>query len=119
MPRIALSGKVGGEVSLAVAQTTARMVALQILSTLKQELGSLDRITRVIRLLGMVNVEPGFRDMPKVIDGASDLLLSLFGPAGVHARTAIGVAELPDNIAVEISAEFAVADSADTTLTMR
>src|SRR5262249_11524118 len=74
--------------------------------SLKQELGELDRIKRVVRLMGMVNVAPGFDRMPEVIDGASDFFYELFGQAGQHARTAVGMAELPHGIPVEINGEF-------------
>jgi YjgF/chorismate_mutase-like, putative endoribonuclease len=78
-----------------------------ILSSVKQELGDLDRIKRVIRLFGMVNVQPGFDRMPEVIDGASDFSYEVFGPQyGKHARTAVGMAELPHGIPVEINGEF-------------
>ena len=86
---------------------TARAVALSMLASLKQELGDLDRVKRVVRLFGMVNVAPGFDRMPEVIDGASDFFYELFGPkAGQHARTAVGMAELPHGIPVEINGEF-------------
>ena len=86
---------------------TARAVALAILASLKQELGDLDRIKRVIRLFCMVNVAPGAECLPFVIDGASDFFYELFGSkAGQHARTVLGVAELPNGIPVEINGEF-------------
>jgi enamine deaminase RidA (YjgF/YER057c/UK114 family) len=78
-------------------------VALNLLATMRRELGSLDRVVRVVKVLGMVNVAPGFVASPEVINGCSDLLVEVFGPAiGSHARSAVGVAELPFNIAVEI-----------------
>jgi enamine deaminase RidA (YjgF/YER057c/UK114 family) len=78
-----------------------------MLASLKQELGDLDRIKRLVRLMGMVNVAPGFDRMPEVIDGASDLFYELLGPQnGRHARTAVGLAELPHGIPVEINGEF-------------
>lgn len=102
-------GKVPDEVSEAEGYATARAVALSMLASLKQELGDLDRIKRLVRLFGMVNVSPGFHNMPKVIDGASDLFFELLGPVnGKHARTAIGVAELPHGIPVEINGEFEI-----------
>jgi enamine deaminase RidA (YjgF/YER057c/UK114 family) len=86
---------------------TARLAALSILSSLKQELGELERIKRIVRLMGMVNVTPGFDRMPEVIDGASDFFYELLGPKnGQHARTAVGLAELPHGIPVEINGEF-------------
>ena len=100
-------GKVGRELSVEEGYSTARAVALSMLSSLKQELGELDRVKRVIRLYGMVNVAPGFDRMPEVIDGASDFFYELFGPKfGQHARTAVGLAELPHGIPVEINGEF-------------
>jgi len=108
-PGVRHEGKVPGEVSPAEGYATARAVALSMLASLKQELGDLDRIKRIVRLFGMVNVSPGFHDMPKVIDGASDLFFELLGPVnGKHARTAIGVAELPHGIPVEINGEFEI-----------
>jgi enamine deaminase RidA (YjgF/YER057c/UK114 family) len=97
-----VQGRVGGEVSLAEARDAARMTALSILATLQAELGDLDRIQRIIKVLGMVNCAPGFDQTPAVIDGASDLLVSVFGEAGRHARSAVGMAELPLGISVEI-----------------
>jgi enamine deaminase RidA (YjgF/YER057c/UK114 family) len=95
-------GKVGGDVSLDEARRAARMTALSILATLQAELGDLDRIERVVKVFGMVNVAPGFNQTPAVIDGASDLLVEVFGDAGRHTRSAVGLAELPFDIAVEI-----------------
>ena len=90
-------------------RAAAAAAALSMLSTLKEALGDLDRVTRVVRLLGMVNCTPEFEDMPAVIDGASDLLYELFGPErGCHARAAVGMASLPRNQPVEISGEFEV-----------
>jgi enamine deaminase RidA (YjgF/YER057c/UK114 family) len=80
----------------------ARMTALSILATLAAELGDLDRIERIIKVFGMVNCAPGFNRTPAVIDGCSDLLVELFGDAGRHTRSAVGMAELPFDIAVEI-----------------
>ena len=80
----------------------ARMTALSILATLQAELGDLGRIQRIIKVFGMVNVAPGFDLTPAVIDGCSDLLVEIFGDAGRHTRSAVGLAELPFGIAVEI-----------------
>lgn len=99
---IAVTGKVGAEVSLDVARGEARLCMLQGLACLKQALGSLDRIERVLKVVGFVASAPGFNMQPKVIDAASDLLVDVFGEAGRHARSAVGVAELPRNAAVEI-----------------
>jgi enamine deaminase RidA (YjgF/YER057c/UK114 family) len=102
-------GKLGLDVTIEEGYATARAVALSMLASLKKELGDLDRIKRVIRLFGMVNVAPGFDRMPEVIDGASDFFYELLGPKfGRHARSAVGMAELPHGIAVEINGEFEI-----------
>jgi len=95
-------GKVGRDVSLEDARGAARMTALSILATLQAELGDLDRIERIVKVFGMVNVAPGFNQTPQVIDGCSDVLVEIFGEAGRHTRSAVGLAELPFDIAVEI-----------------
>jgi enamine deaminase RidA (YjgF/YER057c/UK114 family) len=95
-------GKVGATVTLEEGKRAARITGLSILATLNAELGSLDRIARIIKVFGMVNVAPGFNQMPAVIDGCSDLLVDVFGDAGRHTRSAVGLAELPFDIAVEI-----------------
>ena len=99
-------GKVGGEVGIDQAYASARLTLLAMLADLRTALGSLDRVSAWLRVFGMVNVAPGFTEMPRVINGASDLILEVFGAEiGGHARSAIGVAELPWNIPVEIEAE--------------
>ncbi len=109
LPGVKHAGKVPAQVSEAEGYATARAVALSILASLKQELGDLDRVKRVVRLFGMVNATPGFERMPNVIDGASDFFFELLGPVhGKHARTAVGVAELPHSIPVEINGEFEI-----------
>ena len=106
-PGVRHKGKVPTDVSISEGYATARAVALSILASLKMELGDLGKLKRLVRLFGMVNASPGFEEMPKVIDGASDFFYDLFGPIhGKHARTAIGVAELPHGIPVEINGEF-------------
>ena len=96
-------GKVGGpDVDLDRAIHGARLVGLQLLAALRQEIGSLDEVTRIVKLLGMVNCAPGFNNTPAVINGCSELLLDVFGDAGKHARSAVGQAELPFDISVEI-----------------
>jgi enamine deaminase RidA (YjgF/YER057c/UK114 family) len=95
-------GKVGGDLTLEDGQRAARVTALSILATLQAELGDLDRIERIVKVFGMVNVAPGFDRTPAVIDGCSDLLVDVFGAAGRHTRSAVGLAELPFGIAVEI-----------------
>lgn len=95
-------GKVGQDVSLDEARRAARMTALSILATMRAELGDLDRIERIVKVFGMVNCAPGFNQTPQVIDGCSDVLVDIFGDAGRHTRSAVGMAELPFDIAVEI-----------------
>ncbi len=103
-------GKVPSRVSVEEAQEAARMVILNRLAVILAELGSLDRVARIVSLGGFVNSEPGFHDHPKVINGASDLLVEIFGERGRHVRTAVGVAALPLDVAVEISLVVEVAD---------
>jgi len=97
-----IRGKVGADLSLDDGRAAARLTALSILATLRAELGDLDRIARIVKVFGMVNVAPGFTETPAVIDGCSELLIDVFGEAGRHARSAVGLAELPFGIAVEI-----------------
>lgn len=107
LPGVKARGKVGSEVSEKEAYQTARAVALTMLSSIKQQIGDLDRVKRVVRLFGMVNSASNFERQPAVIDGASDLFLELWGPVnGQHARSAVGMAELPSRIPVEINGEF-------------
>ena len=107
---IVRQGKLGAELSVEQGYEVAKACGLSILATLRAELGDLDRIRRVVRLLGMVNCTPDFDRMPAVIDGASDLFFELFGPDyGCHARVAVGMASLPRQQPVEISGEFEVA----------
>jgi enamine deaminase RidA (YjgF/YER057c/UK114 family) len=95
-------GKVGTEVTLEEGYQAARQTALNLLAVLKQALGDLDRVARVVKVNGYVNSAPGFDRQPEVINGASELLVAVFGDRGVHARTSIGVSELPGRIPVEI-----------------
>jgi enamine deaminase RidA (YjgF/YER057c/UK114 family) len=95
-------GKVGKDIDLETARKSAELVMLNCLGVLKQEIGDLDRVKRVVKLLGMVNCTPDFTDQPKVINGASDLLVAAFGDAGRHARSAVGMSSLPLGISVEI-----------------
>lgn len=97
-----IRGKVGGDLSLEDGKQAARLTALSILATLQAELGDLDRVSRIVKVFGMVNVAPGFNQTPAVIDGCSDLLVEIFGEKGRHTRSAVGLAELPFDIAVEI-----------------
>jgi enamine deaminase RidA (YjgF/YER057c/UK114 family) len=104
-------GKVGLEVTEKEAYLAARAAAVWMLGSIKECVGSLDRVKRVIRLLGMVNSAPGFERQFAVIDGASDLFYELWGPEfGQHARAAVGVAELPRRSTVEIMGEFEISN---------
>ncbi|MGB9700841.1 MAG: RidA family protein [Thermodesulfobacteriota bacterium] len=100
--KIKISGKVGKELTVEEGYQVARNVALNCLATVKDVLGDLDKVKRVVKLLGMVNCAEDFKDQPKVINGASDLLVEIFGDAGKHARSAVGMQALPNNIPVEI-----------------
>ena len=95
-------GKVDSEVGVSEAREAARLTMLNCLATLRAELGSLDRVRRIVKLLGMVNSDPRFTRQPEVIDGASDLLEEVFGERGNHARSAVGMGSLPMGIPVEI-----------------
>jgi len=99
----AVRGKVGRELSVEQGYQVAREVGLNLLATTRASLGSLDKVKRVVKVLGMVNSADGFGDQPKVINGFSDLMVEVFGEAiGKHARSAVGMAELPMGIPVEI-----------------
>ncbi len=106
-----VTGKVGGTVDVAAAREAARFTGLQLLSSARNLLGSLDQVVRVVKLLGMVNCAPGFNNTPGVIDGCSELFIEVFGDAGRSARSAVGMAELPFDICVEIEAIFELADA--------
>jgi len=96
-------GKVGKDLTLEQGYQAAREAGLSLLATIRAALGSLDKVKRVVKMLGMVNVAPGFTDTPKVINGCSDLFVEVFGEAiGKHARSAVGMAELPFGTPVEI-----------------
>lgn len=97
-----ITGNVGTQVDVPRAQEAARLCVLGCLSALQEELGDLDRVARIVKLTGFVNSAPGFTQQHVVMDGASTLLVSLFGNQGVHARSSVGVAELPMDIAVEV-----------------
>ena len=104
-----IRGRVGEDLDLAQGHAAARQTGLALLATLKKELGSLDRVKRVIKLLGMVNSTPEFADHPKVINGCSELFAQVWGEdAGVGARSAVGMGSLPGNIAVEIEGIFEI-----------
>ena len=105
-----ITGRVGKDVDLDAGRLAARQTGLAILATLRDGLGSLDRVKRVIKMLGMVNCTPDFRDHPQVINGCSELFRDVFGPEnGVGARSAVGMGSLPGNISVEIEAVFEIA----------
>lgn len=102
-------GKVGADVTAEQAYEAARLTALAMFGSLKRALGGLDRVTAWLRVFGMANTAPGFAATPPVINGFSDLVLAVWGPgAGSHARSAVGLAELPFGIPVEIEAEVAI-----------
>lgn len=102
-------GKLGRELGVEEGYRAARLTALAILGSLQRELGDLDRVRAWLRVFGMVASAPGFTQQPAVINGCSDLILDLYGPdAGKHARSAVGMAELPFNMPVEIEAEVEV-----------
>lgn len=100
--KVIFSGKVPTEKSLEEAQQAARLCAINILAQLKLALGSLDRVSKIVRVSGFVNASEGFTDHPKVINAASDLFYEIFGEKGKHTRIAVGVSSLPLNSTVEI-----------------
>jgi enamine deaminase RidA (YjgF/YER057c/UK114 family) len=104
-----ITGKVGRDLSTEQAYAAARVVMLNCLASVKQALGDLDRVTRVVKLLGMVNCTADFTEHPAVINGASDLLVALYGEAGRHARSAVGMQQLPMNMSVEVEMILEVA----------
>ena len=100
-------GKLGDGLEVADGQLAARMCALNLVAHLRNAAGGdLDRVARVVRLTGYVNCAPGFVEQPKVVNGASDLMVEIFGDAGRHARSAVGVASLPSGVAVEVEGIF-------------
>lgn len=103
-----ITGKVGDDMSAEDANLAARQTGLAILATLQAHLGSLDKIVRTVKLLGMVNATPSFDSHPAVINGCSDLFREVFGEAGVGARSAVGMGSLPGGIAVEIEVIFEI-----------
>jgi enamine deaminase RidA (YjgF/YER057c/UK114 family) len=104
-----MTGKVGRDVSLEEAYAHARLVGINLLSVANHAQNGLSSIRRVVKLTGFVNASDDFRDHPKVINGCSDLMVEVFGDAGKHARSAVGVSSLPENILVEIEAIFEIA----------
>jgi enamine deaminase RidA (YjgF/YER057c/UK114 family) len=103
-----IAGKLGGGVDVGRGREAARACALNILAQAKAALGSLDRIERVVKLTGFVASAPGFTDQPQVVNGCSDLLVEVLGERGRHSRSAVGVAALPLDAAVEVEAIFAI-----------
>lgn len=103
------TGIVGQEVSVEEAYGHARLTGLHLIATMKAELGDLDRVRRIVKVLGMVNAVPGFTRQPEVINGCSDLLVEVFGEKGRHARSAVGMGSLPRHITIEIEAIVEVA----------
>lgn len=104
--QVKFRGKVGRDVTVEAGQQAARLCTINALAQLKAALGSLDRVRRVVKVAGFVNCDPSFAEHPKVVNGASDLLLQVFGENGKHARAAVGVSSLPLDSAVEV--EFIV-----------
>lgn len=104
------NGKLGKDVSLVQGQEAARQSCLNALAAARKALGSLDRVARVVKVVGFVASGPGFTDQPKVVNGASDLLVQVFGENGKHARSAVGVAELPLGVCVEIEMVLEIRD---------
>jgi enamine deaminase RidA (YjgF/YER057c/UK114 family) len=103
-------GKVGDDMDVTAGHAAARQTGLAILATVRSRLGSLDKVSRLIKVLGMVNCTPDFTEQPKVINGFSDLMVEVFGESGKGARSAVGMGSLPGGIAVEIEAIFQVQD---------
>ena len=97
-----ITGKVGKDLTLEQGTEAARQAGIAILSTLKAELGDLNKVRRIVKVLGMVNCTENFTDQPKVMNGFSDLMVAVFGDKGKHARSAVGMYVLPSNIAVEV-----------------
>ena len=106
--KVSHQGVVGADVDLGTANEAARVCALNGLAAVRRELGSLDRIVSVVKVTGFVRSAPGFTDQPKVVNGTSDFLIEVFGEAGKHARSAVGVSELPLGVCVEVEFVFEV-----------
>ncbi|MEK7224344.1 MAG: RidA family protein [Bacteroidota bacterium] len=104
------TGKVGKDLTIEQGQEAARLTAINQLAVLKAELGDLNKVKRIVKVLGMVNCEADFKDHPKVINGFSDLMIAVFGEKGRHARSAVGMCSLPLNMAVEIELVVEVED---------
>ena len=104
------TGKLGADLSTEEGYEAARLVGLNVLARLRDEIGNLDKVTRIVKLLGMVNCSPDFSEHPAVINGCSDLMVEVFEERGRHARSAVGMQALPFGIAVEIEAIAEVED---------
>ena len=107
--KLVAKGKLGGGVSIEDGQSAARACGINLLAQVKVALGDLDKVVRVVRLGGFINAEPTFLDGPKVMNGASDLMVEVFADKGRHARSTVGVAALPLDAAVEVEGLFEVA----------
>jgi enamine deaminase RidA (YjgF/YER057c/UK114 family) len=103
-----ITGKVGTQIDIEEGQLAARLTGLQLLAALQAEIGSLNKVKRIVKVLGMVNAESDFTQHPLVINGFSDLMVEVFGERGKHARSAVGMGSLPGNISVEIEMIVAV-----------
>ena len=106
--KLVAKGQLGGGVSVEDGQKAARACGINILAQIKAALGDLDKVARVVRLGGFINSAPGFLDGPKVMNGASDLMVEVFGDKGRHARTTVGVSALPADAAIEVEGMFEV-----------
>ena len=105
-----ITGKVGDDLTIEQGYEAARLTGIQLLAVLKEELGDLNKVKRIVKVLGMVNSDPNFTDQPKVVNGFSDLMVEVFGEKGKHARAAVGMNSLPFGIACEIEMIVEVAD---------
>lgn len=101
-----ICGRLSGEADVARGYEAARAAALNLLATVKQSVGELEAVEGVLKVLGMVNADPGFTAHPRVIDGCSDVLVTAFGEQGLHARSAVGMGSLPHGMSVEVEAIF-------------
>ena len=105
-----ITGKVGKDLTIEQGYEAAKLTAMNHLAVLKAELGSLNKVKRIVKVLGMVNCTEDFKDQPKVVNGYSDLMVEIFGDKGKHARSAVGMYALPSNIAVEVEVIVEVED---------
>lgn len=107
--KLTAAGQLGGSISMEDGQKAARACAINLIAQVKAAIGDLDKVARVVRLGGFINSAPGYTDGPKVMNGASDLMVEVFGDKGRHARSTVGVSALPANAAVEVEGTFEVA----------